>query len=592
MAHVEDESQVSLLGPPKRKPRQSRTSIFDLLQSAKNRLAGSELAEASEDSSKSSEEGDASPQKQRHPSVYALLRQATKRVGPDPDPPSRTSGPASQTQSGNAEADPPAPSPPPRVSARNPVLQLLGRVSGRASAGEPSQGGEPGDAEASAPGRGERTSLLQQASACLSLRGGPGVIEADAEASADASVDSSRAPPRTGCMVCTAILGILAGAIGSLMCVTLFAYQGRGPATPCAGRFPFVEYVRRGNLVRGQENTFDAVVAGAAAEGQNPQVDVRALADGTAVLFHDETLQRLTGADGNIADASTPLPPILQDIDGYAYDAPNNITKLAPVVRAICRLKESVGINLDVKVEAAVEAAVAALKVPNCSATRLRTIFSTHHHGVAKKLSDELKTAGLDNRVALRLPTGAYAPLGLKFFLKTRLLHALAPGASVVQVHKTVLAAEPDLLRSWRDDGWCIGVWGLSAADVPDYEADVYVVDEAPAFPDLAGGLGADGGAEATAYDDDSLAWYYALIAVAVVCLLTSLLLLVATCGMATRKNKAGDKNLTLDDAESMGELSNDLVDEDGGKASVDKGVEKASIDEDGGTAPVSSLAK
>ena len=124
----------------------------------------------------------------------------------------------------------------------------------------------------------------------------------------------------------------------------------------------------------------------------------------------------------------------------------------------------------------------------------------------------------MDNRIAIYMPTGKYSFLGLKFFLKTRLLQGLlARGSSIMEVHKIVWDNDPDLLKSWRDDGWCIGIWGITPDEVGNYDADVYIVDEAPEFPDLA--------AKLTLYKDNSLTPYYLMIALATFLLLCGLLL-------------------------------------------------------------------
>jgi hypothetical protein len=57
-----------------------------------------------------------------------------------------------------------------------------------------------------------------------------------------------------------------------------------------------VTCVHRGNLRCAQKNTFDAVFAGAAAEGVSPEINVRALKD-SVVLYTDKNMQRATGED-------------------------------------------------------------------------------------------------------------------------------------------------------------------------------------------------------------------------------------------------------------------------------------------------------
>ena len=60
--------------------------------------------------------------------------------------------------------------------------------------------------------------------------------------------------------------------------------------------------------------------------------------------------------------------------------------------------------------------------------------------------------------------------------------------------HKTVHDVDSELIQSWADDGWCTGIWGIAPEDIASYNVDLYVVDEAPIFPDLPfGGLIKDG---------------------------------------------------------------------------------------------------
>ena len=106
MAHVDDDSKLRLLGAddaPARVPRQSRFSIFALLESSKKRLANVEdtVVEALEEEAAEEESttdnaiagaaegndgaGKPAAARQRHPSVFVLLKQATARLGASAD---------------------------------------------------------------------------------------------------------------------------------------------------------------------------------------------------------------------------------------------------------------------------------------------------------------------------------------------------------------------------------------------------------------------------------------------------------------------------------------------------------------------------
>lgn len=316
--------------------------------------------------------------------------------------------------------------------------------------------------------------------------------------------------------------------------IGLFLFQGMPPhGAKCAGNFGPVTYVHRGNLNHAQENTYDSVVTGAAMNGLNPEIDVSVVKDGEAVLFHDISMKRMSGVEKDLKDVpfdEVMNTTILQTIDGYDYNFTNEIPMAETIITALCNVSDgNIGINFDTKAKEAVAKEVAALKESNCNKTIDTVIFSTPYLGVVNALRKELDANELDNRIAIYMPTGKYSFLGLKFFLKTRLLQGLlARGSSIMEVHKIVWDHDPDLLKSWRDDGWCVGIWGITPDEVDNYDADVYIVNEAPEFPDLAGfgsALGKDGEPKLTVYKDNSLIPYYLTIALAAFLSLCSLLL-------------------------------------------------------------------
>mmetsp|Transcript_14784 Transcript_14784/g.22568 ORF Transcript_14784/g.22568 Transcript_14784/m.22568 type:complete len:392 (-) Transcript_14784:149-1324(-) len=343
--------------------------------------------------------------------------------------------------------------------------------------------------------------------------------------------------------IITVLVALVSFVLGASLFVLLFAFQGTGPNKDCAGSFGPVTYLHRGNLNFAQENTFDAVVNGAALQGMNPEIDITALSDGSAVLFHDKSLKRITGVDKLVEDAtleellSTPISAV---IDGYDYGSTNNITEFLPVVKAICAV-EDISINFDLKMTEAIDPVVDALVASDC--TEGSNIITTAHPNVVHAAREALDDAGREDlRIGayLALPgSGEYYFLGIKFFLKTRLMHALPrfSGSDILEFHASVYEHEKELIQKWRDDGWCTGVYGIKPEEVGNYDVDVYIVDEGPSFPDLPyGGLGDDNEPEPFEYkngQDDSLLFYYIFIAVAGVLMLIFLIcfvLLIRRC--------------------------------------------------------------
>lgn len=73
-----------------------------------------------------------------------------------------------------------------------------------------------------------------------------------------------------------------------------------GPAPKLAAR----GFAHRGLHGRGVPENSRAAVLAAVADGWGVEIDVRASRDGRAVVFHDPTLERMTGARGAVAERS------------------------------------------------------------------------------------------------------------------------------------------------------------------------------------------------------------------------------------------------------------------------------------------------
>jgi hypothetical protein len=333
-------------------------------------------------------------------------------------------------------------------------------------------------------------------------------------------------------ILASVVFGTVFLACGITLLTLLLTFQGAKPIQPCSGQWGPVIYYHRGNLTYAQENTFNAVVNGTAFNGKNPEVDVMALNDGGVVLFHDSDMKRLTGKDVKTKDQSTEevlSTPILDVIDGYQYPSKNFIPELEPVVDAVCNADGNIGIEFDMKSKEAVRQSVSIVKNSTCSERTENIVWASAYPGTVTELKNELKDNGMDHRINLYLVSGKYSFLGLKFFLKTRLLHAsFSSGASILAVHKTVYDAEKDLIQEWADDGWCTEIFGITEDEIPNYDVDIYVLDDTK--PD---GIEFD---SVTTYEDNSLGSYHGLIAAGSVFLVIGFALCVNACRIKRRQ--------------------------------------------------------
>ena len=275
-----------------------------------------------------------------------------------------------------------------------------------------------------------------------------------------------------------ATLVAIAGTIFLTLSVALFilllAFQNAKPSSPCAGQFGPITYLHRGNLTYAQENTLDAIINGTSNNMKNPEMDVTAVNSGEAVLFHDTSMYRMTGIEKDIKDVDLQEAintTILSEIDGHRYGSTNQIPLMKTAVDAICDEDSTgIGINFDTDTADAIQSTVQALKNSNCKNTSNRTIWSAGYPEVVNAAHKYLKEERMDNRISIYMPPGEYFFLGLKFFLKTRLLQSvLTSGSSMLSLHRTVHDVEQDLIQSWRDDGWCLGIWGIRPEDISNY---------------------------------------------------------------------------------------------------------------------------
>ena len=182
-------------------------------------------------------------------------------------------------------------------------------------------------------------------------------------------------------------------------------------------RYPFLDappplaFAHRGGAATGDENTLDAFARAVALGYRYVETDTRVTADGVAVVFHDRTLERMTGRPERV------------DQVRYADLATLRVAGAAVVPRLADVLGAWPGIrfNIDVKADAAADPTVAAVRATGAgdrvllaafSDIRLARIRALAGPGVPTSLARgeavRLKLSALAGR-PLRLPAGVVA---------------------------------------------------------------------------------------------------------------------------------------------------------------------------------------
>ncbi len=240
----------------------------------------------------------------------------------------------------------------------------------------------------------------------------------------------------------------------------------------------------RGFSRDGRENTLAAFVAATELGADVVETDVRATADGVAVVLHDERLDRTTDGSGEVA--RRPWSEVARLRVGGREPLPRLVDVLGQL--------PSVRLNLDVKAAGAVRPVARALEeagawdrvvVASFSEVRRRGVLRAAPPGTAASGGAPV-AAAVVAAVRARLPGPA----------RRRAVAAALRGVDVLQV--PVGVATPAFVRAVHEAGRRVHVWTVD--DVPTAErlldagVDGLVTDRTDLLVDLVHGRAADGG--------------------------------------------------------------------------------------------------
>ena len=223
---------------------------------------------------------------------------------------------------------------------------------------------------------------------------------------------------------------------------------------------PFINYAHRGASEYAPENTMLAFMLGLTMGANGIETDVQKTKDGHLVLFHDDTLNRVTGKDGSIADYT------LSELKSFWVSnlgLSDRIVTLDEFLSSFC--KKKIHLCFELKVFGIAKDVVDKIFAYNMQDRCTITAFDYNNLLEVKKLEQKIKTGYLTTDVSDELVE-----------------KLLADGITEICPHAKDCTFEN--VKKWHDKGLNVRGWGVSNDElmkaVYDAGADGMTVN----FPD------------------------------------------------------------------------------------------------------------
>jgi glycerophosphoryl diester phosphodiesterase len=216
--------------------------------------------------------------------------------------------------------------------------------------------------------------------------------------------------------------------------------------SPNPARFEFLDHPRplafahRGGALEGEENTMAAFCNAVRLGYRYLETDVQASRDGVAVIFHDDTLERVMGVPGRVADLTWADLSRLRTTGGETLPRLDELLATWPEVR----------VNLDPKSDAAVEPMADIIRRANALPRVCVGSFDVRRTlRLRKILGEELCWSPSHGGVARMWLAGWGLPLGAPEF----------PAIQIPPAFRGLPLATPRLVSAAHAQGGQVHVW-------------------------------------------------------------------------------------------------------------------------------------
>jgi glycerophosphoryl diester phosphodiesterase len=206
-----------------------------------------------------------------------------------------------------------------------------------------------------------------------------------------------------------------------------------------------IAFAHRGGAADGDENSMAAFGRSIAAGYRYLETDVHATSDGVAVVFHDDTLERIFDRAGRIEDLTW------TDVCSLRVGGESVVPQLIDLLDAW----PDVRLNIDMKHDSSVDPTVEALWKCNARDRVLLASFSDRRIRWARQLCGPRQATSLGQREVAALRFGAWHGRGLAGFV---------PGVAAVQVprrYARIRVVDAKFVRHAHRLGLQVHVWTI-----------------------------------------------------------------------------------------------------------------------------------
>jgi len=239
----------------------------------------------------------------------------------------------------------------------------------------------------------------------------------------------------------------------------------------------------------GAENTIEAQLE-AARSGFELEFDVAITSDTVPFLFHDDNMERLTGHKVDVKDtdwATVSTYQYLEKTNGIAYGKRFDIPTLADFLNTVCTQHPNVTLNMDVKSVRTssenVDKIIDVIVASPCRAASEQDVWLVsmgYPWELAMMRTALLRTEKLEKAYTVFYMHPNTWPLGEFFWLKSR-FWSFFVRHDVLNLHYQIYDEHWDLIKGYKDDGYCLGIYGGSRKSMAQHLDKVdYLVEDVP----------------------------------------------------------------------------------------------------------------